>query len=167
MVVCFIRKEGIVQMGKLTRRNFLKVAGATSAAGLLAACGNGGSEEPAADEGEGEEGEEEPAAEGGDTPMVVGYSPFSSKFSPYFAETAYDQDAQGMTQVALIPTDRLGQIIFNGIDGETVEFNGTDYTYYGPANVTVTENADGTVDYDIQLREDIVFSDGASPTASP
>ncbi len=151
-------------MAKLTRRNFLKVAGVSSAAGLLAACGNGGSEEPAADEDEGEEGTEEPAAEGGDTPMVVGYSPFSSKFSPFFAETAYDQDAQSMTQVALIPTDRLGQIIFNGIDGETVEFNGTDYTYYGPANVTVTENADGTVDYDIQLREDLVFSDGEPVT---
>ena len=151
-------------MAKLTRRNFLKVAGVSSAAGLLAACGNGGSEEPAADEGEGEEGAEEPAAEGGDTPMVVGYSPFSSKFSPFFAETAYDQDAQGMTQVLLIPTDRLGQIVYNGIDGETIEFNGTDYTYYGPANVTVTENADGTVDYDIQLREDIVFSDGEPMT---
>ena len=25
-----------------------------------------------------------------DTPLVVGYSPFNSKFSPFFATTAYD-----------------------------------------------------------------------------
>ena len=32
------------------------------------------------------------SASGGDKPLVVGYSNFSSKFSPFFAETAYDHD---------------------------------------------------------------------------
>ena len=32
-----------------------------------------------------------------DTPLVVGYSPFNSKFSPFFSETAYDQDVWTMT----------------------------------------------------------------------
>ena len=36
-----------------------------------------------------------------DVPLVVGYSPFSEKFSPFFADTAYDQDVAGMTQVSL------------------------------------------------------------------
>lgn len=31
------------------------------------------------------------------TPLVVGYAPFSSKFSPFFSETAYDADAYAMT----------------------------------------------------------------------
>ena len=63
---------------------------------------------------------------------MVGYAPFSSKFSPFFAETAYDLDAEQMTQLLLLSSDRTGAIIYNGIEGETIEYNGTDYTYYGP-----------------------------------
>ena len=96
----------------------------------------------------------------GETPLVVGYSPFSSKFSPFFSETAYDQDVYAMTQLGLLNSDRTGAIIYKGIEGETVNYNGTDYTYYGPADLEVVENADGTVDYNFTLREDLKFSDG-------
>ena len=105
----------------------------------------------------------EPAAEpttSDTTPLVVGYSPFNSKFSPFFSETAYDQDVQQMTQLPLLTSDRTGAIIQKGIEGETIEFNGTPYTYYGPADLTITENEDGTVFYDFTLRQDLVFSDG-------
>ncbi len=95
-----------------------------------------------------------------DTPLVVGYSPFSSKFSPFFAATAYDQDAAAMTQAGLLTSDRTGSIILKGIEGETKPYNGTDYTYYGMADLTVTENADGTVFYDFVLRDDVKFADG-------
>ena len=129
----------------ISRRNFLEGLGLTASLGVLAGCGGGSA-----------------GGEGGasDTPMVVGYSPFSSKFSPFFAETAYDQDAQNMTQLALYPTTRLGEVVYKGIEGETYEYNGTDYTYYGPADIEVTENPDGTVFYDITLRDDITYSDG-------
>ena len=100
-----------------------------------------------------------------DKPLVVGYSNFSSKFSPFFSETAYDQDVQTITQVSLLTMDRLGAIVEKGKTGETREYNGTDYTYYGPADLTITENADGTVDYDFELRDDITFSDGEKLTA--
>ena len=100
------------------------------------------------------------AKEGSDTPLVIGYAPFSSKFSPFFAESAYDQDAQTMTQVALLGNDRQGAMIYNGIEGEKHSYNGTEYTYYGISNCTVTENADGTVYYDFKLRDDVKFSDG-------
>ena len=110
------------------------------------------------------ETEAEAVREGGEDVLVVGYSPFSSKFSPFFSETAYDQDAWLMTQVLLFRTDRLGQVIYNGIEGETNNYNGTDYTYYGPADIAVTENEDGTVFYDFTLRDDIVFSDGEPMT---
>jgi len=96
--------------------------------------------------------------------LSVGYSPFNSRFSPFFAQTAYDQDAQLMTQIGLLATDRTGAIVYKGIEGETIEYNGTPYTYYGPADLTVTENADGTVDYDFVLRDDLVFSDGEKLT---
>ena len=100
-----------------------------------------------------------------DTPLVVGYAPFSSKFSPFFAETAFDQDAVDITQVALLINDRQGGMIYNGIEGETKNYNGTDYTYYGIADLVVTENEDGTVYYDFKLRDDIKFSDGELMTA--
>ena len=95
-----------------------------------------------------------------DTPLVVGYSNFSSKFSPFFAETAYDQDVATMTSVALLGNDRQGAIVEKGKTGEDRPYNGTTYHYDGPADLTITENADGTVDYDFELRDDITFSDG-------
>ena len=97
--------------------------------------------------------------------LVVGYSPFSSKFSPFFSETAYDQDAHAMTQLGLLTSDRTGAIILKGIEGETKAYNGTDYTYYGPADLTITEDKEtGKVYYDFKLREDLKFSDGEKLT---
>lgn len=109
-------------------------------------------------------GSEGGSSSSNEKPLVVGYSPFNSKFSPFFSETAYDQDVYAMTQIGLLTTDRLGQIIYNGIEGETNEYNGTEYTYYGPADIKSTENADGTVDVNIKLREDLKFSDGEPVT---
>ena len=128
----------------------------------LAACGQQAApaEAPADEPTPAAEPTAEPAAEANDTPLVVGYSPFNSKFSPFFSQTAYDQDVQAMTQIGLLTSDRTGAIIQKGIEGETIEFNGTPYTYYGPADLTITENDDGTVFYDFKLRDDLVFSDG-------
>ena len=101
---------------------------------------------------------------GGDT-LVVGYDLFSEKFSPFFATTAYDQDAAGITQVGLLSSDREGNIVLKGIEGETRAYNGTDYTYTGIADCTITKNADGTITYAFKLREDVKFSDGKNLTA--
>ena len=93
-------------------------------------------------------------------PLVVGYSNFNSKFSPFFGETAYDQDVATMTSVLLLETDRQGAVIEKGKTGETRAYNGTDYKYNGIADLTITTNKDGTVDYDFDLRDDVKFSDG-------
>ncbi len=98
------------------------------------------------------------------TPLVVGYAPFNEKFSPFFSESEYDQDVWIMTSLGLLNSDRQGQIIMNGIEGETHAYNGTDYTYYGPADCEIVENADGTVDYNFTMRDDIVFADGEKVT---
>ena len=79
-----------------------------------------------------------------DIPLVVATSTLSQKFSPYFADTAYDQDVVSMTQISMMTTDRVGGIIYNGIEGETIPYNGTDYTYYGTGDLTV--NYDETTD---------------------
>ncbi len=100
-----------------------------------------------------------------DKPLVVGYSNFNAKFSPFFSETAYDQDVWAMTAISLLTSDRTGAVIQNGIEGETVAYNGTDYTYYGPADLKITQDeASGNVFYDFKLRDDLVFSDGEPVT---
>ncbi len=131
----------------------------------LAACGgstdSGKSGENTDTQQQTEEGEEPVMSE---TPLVVGYSPFNAKFSPFFAETAYDQDVQKMTNIALLDTDREGAVVYNGIEGETRPYNGTDYTYQGASDCVVTTNDDGTVFYDFTLRDGITFSDGEPVT---
>ena len=149
------------------RDKWLALVLAAAMALSLMACGGSGSSAGSGGSAEGSQAGTEaaaPAAEGSETPLVVGYSPFNSKFSPFFSETAYDQDVYAMTQLALLPSDRMGAVIHKGIEGETINYNGTDYTYYGPADLTVTENPDGTVFYDVKLREDLVFSDGEPVT---
>ena len=139
--------------------------------GLLSGCGQAAAPAAEATKAEAETepateavAEAEPAETNADTPLVVGYSPFNEKFSPFFSETAYDQDVYAMTQISLLTSDRQGAIIMNGIEGETINYNGTDYTYYGPADCVITENDDGTVFYDFKLRDDLVFSDGEPVT---
>ena len=100
---------------------------------------------------------------GGDT-LVVGYDTFSQKFSPFFATTAYDQDVAAMVSLYLLNTDREGNVVTKGIDGEKIPYNGTEYTYYGIADCEVTQNADGTVTYAFKMRDDIKFSDGEPMT---
>ena len=119
--------------------------------GLFTACG-----EQKNPDGNGDESK--------DTPLVVGYSAFNQKFSPFFSETEYDQDVWVMTSLGLLNSDRQGQIIMKGIEGETHNYNGTDYTYYGPADCEIVQKDDGTVDYNFKMREDLVFSDGEKVT---
>ncbi len=102
----------------------------------------------------------DPGYTGGDT-LVVGYDKFNNKFSPFFATTSYDMDAAGMTQVSLLSLDRQGNVVFNGIEGETRSYNGTPYTYTGMSNVAVDINeTTGQVVYTITLRQGVTFSDG-------
>lgn len=100
------------------------------------------------------------------TPLVVAYSPFSQKFSPFYADTAYDQDVVGMVSLGLMTTDRMGGIIYNAIEGETVPYNGTDYTYTGIADLSVNydKEKDQTV-YGAHIRDDLKFWDGEPVTA--
>lgn len=96
--------------------------------------------------------------------LVYATATFGQKFSPFFATTAYDMEVVDLTQVGALAADRGGAIIYNGIEGETINYNGTDYTYYGMGDVEVTQNDDGTVDYRIHIRDDQKFSDGEPVT---
>ena len=101
-----------------------------------------------------------------DTPLVVAYETFSQKFSPFFGDTAYDIDVANLTQITLLTTDRVGGIIYNAIEGETVSYNGVDYLYKGPADVSVEyDEAADTTKYTAKLRVGMQFSDGTPITA--
>ena len=92
--------------------------------------------------------------------LVVGTLNFDGKFSPFFYTNAYENDVLSLVHLPLLGTDREGAVVLGGIAGETRAYNGTEYTYTGIADCAVTENADGTVFYDVTLREDVRFSDG-------
>ncbi|GMO43775.1 MAG: ABC transporter substrate-binding protein [Termitinemataceae bacterium] len=104
---------------------------------------------------------------GADEPLVAAIEDLNGKFSPFTGETAYDI---GVSDLALgdavISYDRTGTLVYNGIEGETRNYNGTPYFYDGIANVTVTrdEPADTTT-YTYRLREGVLFSDGTEMTA--
>ena len=70
-------------------------------------------------------------------PLVVAEGEFSEKFSPFFNDTAYDTNVVNMTQISMLTTDRVGGIVYNAIEGETVPYNGTDYAYHGPCDLSV------------------------------
>ena len=108
---------------------------------------------------------EEPSAAGSDAPLVIASDDFSEKFSEFFAASVPDQRIADATTVTLLGNDRAGELVYNGIEGETRSYNGTDYTYNGIADCVITENADGTVDYDFKLREGVKFADGEELTA--
>ena len=100
-----------------------------------------------------------------DMPLVVATSNLSQKFSPYFADTAYDQNVVSLTQMGMMTTDRVGGIIYNGIEGETIEYNGTPYTYYGTGDLAVNyDEATDITTYSYKMREDLKFSDGEPAT---
>ena len=135
------------------------------AAGLLAGCGSSASS--SAESVASSEATSEAAATdtgSSDGTLVLADTGFEGKFSPFFAASSADQHVIDLTNIALLGADRKGEMILKGIEGETREYNGTDYTYYGPADCEVTENADGTVTYAINMRDDLVFSDGTPIT---
>lgn len=101
-----------------------------------------------------------------DTPLVVAYQDFSQKFSPFFADTGYDVDVAGMTQIGMLTTDRVGGIVSNAIEGETREYNGVEYLYKGAADTSVEyDEATDTTVYTARLRVGMKFSDGEPVTA--
>lgn len=128
----------------------------------LCACG---SSTPAPAESEAPTAEPEaPAVEENNSTLVYATATFGQKFSPFFYTTAYDEEVVSNFTGGLLAADRGGAIIHHGIEGETVEYNGTDYTYYGMGDVEVVQNDDGSVDYNLTMRDDIVFSDGTPAT---
>lgn len=147
---------------KLRKLMLALVLGLALCGSTFAGCGSDKKEDTKETEKETTEqtSDEEKDAEDGGKTLVVSASGFENKFSPFFGQSADDMDVADMTQLYMMYVDRVSNPVLNGIEGETREYNGTEYTYTGPADITVTENEDGTVYYDMTMRDDLVFSDG-------
>ena len=147
-------------------RKLLALLLALSLAFGLAGCGQttpASSNQSNSDQTSADTAQELPELEEGEA-LEVGCSDFAGKFSPFYAVLSSDRDAVELTQIRLLTCDRAGAPVLQGIEGEIRAYNGADYTYYGPADLTITEQDDGTVWYDFTLREDLTFSDGEPVT---
>lgn len=131
---------------------------------VFALCACGESNTPAPEESKAPVEESKAPVEENTSTLVYATSTFGQKFSPFFYTTAYDEEVVSSFTGGLLTADRGGAIIHHGIEGETVAYNGTDYTYYGMGDVDVVQNDDGSVDYNLTMRDDIVFSDGTPAT---
>ena len=150
---------------KNTKQAIALASAAALSVGMLAGCGGAASSAAtASSESNSTATAEASTTAASDGTLVLAETGFEGKFSPFFAASASDQDVIDLTQLGLLGADRKGEMILNGIEGETREYNGTDYTYYGTSDCVVTENDDGTVTYDIKLRDDLKFSDGEPVT---
>ena len=139
----------------VTRRKMLGLSAATMGALALAACGNNNAEQG---------GETTEGGQTGSDTIVISESGLEGKFCPLFTASAADQDIVSYNNIGLLLTDRMAEPVYNGIEGETKEYNGTEYTYTGPADISMEENADGTVTYTVKIRDDLKFHDGSDVT---
>jgi len=87
---------------------------------------------------------------------------FDQVFSAFFAENPDDQMLVDLTSAMLLGTTPDGDIILDGKAGLTTSYKGVETTHYGVSTVETVKNADGTVDYNITMRDDVVFADGHS-----
>lgn len=100
-------------------------------------------------------------SEQSEVPLMIGCDKLGRNFNPFLAESAADLQAVNLTQTKLFGTDRAGQLVEKGIDGELRKYNGTNYTYYGIADIKKTYKPKlGYTVYRITLRDDLIFSDG-------
>lgn len=94
-------------------------------------------------------------------PFRVALADYRTTYSPFYSEGEFDALITKLTGVRLLPCDRNGQTVSDGIGGERRFYGGSYYRYEGIASVTeeYLEETDETV-HSIRLREDVTFSDG-------
>ncbi len=142
------------------KKRMLAVLMAATMCFSLTACGGGTSDAT----GSSSDATQEASGYTGADTLVVGEDTIEGKFNPLFYSAQTDDDVNVLIFDTLLSADREGAIVLTGIEGETREYNGTDYTYYSIADCEIVENEDGTVDYIFTMREDIQYSDGSYAT---
>lgn len=98
--------------------------------------------------------------------LTVGISACSQVFNPLFASSEGDLAVVDLLFDNLLTAERGGQIVFDGIEGENITYQGEEYSYSGPVDVGVEDDEEnGTTTVALTLRENMTFSDGKPVTA--
>lgn len=145
-------------------KRFLAIAIiAAMSVSMFASCNNNSGESnsestPSSGESTAESSEPD-AGPTGNTPLVYAIDTMSQKYNPLYYSLAYDGEVCDQVVELTMTYDRSGMPVYNGIEGETREWNGTEYTYYGLTDISIDQGEDTTT-YTYKLREGVKFSDG-------
>ncbi len=90
----------------------------------------------------------------------VAYTDIGECYNPFFAETSVELDVVDLTHLQLLTFDNNGDIINNGIDGESKIINGKEVEFKGISNFSIAKTDAETYLCEIDLKSDIHFSDG-------
>ena len=147
------------------RRVLSALLAAAVSTGALAGCSSGTETSSSSGSSSSVSSSEASGEESGDSvPLVYATGTFNQKFNPFFYTLAYDGEVASVCVDTLLESDREGVVVYDGLGGETREYNGTDYTYEGLATCTVDQGEETTT-YTFQLREGVLFADGEELTA--
>ncbi len=90
----------------------------------------------------------------------VAYNDIGKCYNPFFAESSVESDIVDLTHLQLLTFDNNGDIINNGIEGETKLINGKEVEFKGISDFSIVKTDIETYLCEIELKSDINFSDG-------
>ncbi len=98
--------------------------------------------------------------------LNIGAEKLDSKYIQLYAKADGDKIVNKLTQVNLLTLDRSGRVLYHAGSTEKSDYNGTEYSYQGIADVSVDYDDESDITtYTIELRKDLVFSDGTPLTS--
>lgn len=85
--------------------------------------------------------------------------------NPFYADCDGERTLRELVFDTLLVTDRTGEPVLKGLEGESRVYSGILYAYSGIADCEIAEAEDGSAELSFTLREDVLFSDGQPLTA--
>ena len=105
--------------------------------------------------------EEEPVITKEPAPLKIAVNESNHLYSPFTAESDYDNLINSLTGVSVVSSDRDGNSVVQGKTGTMIMHKGKYYGYRGAADITAVYNEEtDTTRYGIYLRDNMVCPDG-------
>lgn len=94
--------------------------------------------------------------------LNIGCGKLGGYFNPFYVSEGDDFAVCSAVGVDLFGLERGGNVV---LDGSAINYQGRSYSYNGIASCEIVDAEDGSVIYDIKIRDDVYFSDGEQLTA--